>query len=105
MIRRVGLIRRHFGSSPEEFFRYWIEEHAELVRQLEGLRGYRINRIVDASPGCTWDGLGELWFDSVSAAEESVSRLARPIDEDLGRFVGDRITFYSEEHVILPPPR
>ena len=108
MIRRVGLIRRRSGLSPDEFFRHWIGEHAALARQIEGLRGYRINRVVDASPGCDWDGLGELWFESASAAEEYLagsSRLARLIDEDLGRFVGDRITFYTEEHVILPPPR
>jgi uncharacterized protein (TIGR02118 family) len=107
MIRRVGLLRKHPDLDSEAFFRHWIEHHAELARQVEGLRGYRINRIVGASGDASWDGLGELWFDDAAAAETGLSgssALAREIDADLRRFVGERLTFYTEEHVIIPPP-
>jgi uncharacterized protein (TIGR02118 family) len=107
VIRRVGLLKRRPDMTQDEFFAYWIETHAALARQVVGLRGYRINRLLGQTPPMGWDGLGELWFDSPEAAEEGLagtSDLARRIDDDLRRFVGERVTFYTQSHVILPPP-
>lgn len=103
MIRRIALVRRCRDLRPDAFRRHWLEVHAPLARGLPGLRCYRVNPIVEAPPDLGWDGVGELWFDSIDAAltafaEEPLSGLVR---EDLARFAADSRAFFVEEHIIV----
>ncbi len=104
LIRRITLVRRREDVSPEEFRRHWLEVHAPLARGLEGLRGYRINLVVDGPEDLGWDGIGELWFDSVEAATAAfaVEPLAQRIEDDVATFVAERRAFFVEEHLVLP---
>jgi uncharacterized protein (TIGR02118 family) len=70
MIKRVSLVRRRDGMSREEFLAHWLGPHADIVRQLPGLRGLRFGIVQRWTPDdAAWDGVGELWFDSVEAAD------------------------------------
>src|SRR5437016_11954963 len=80
MVKFVMVIRRRADVAPEEFRRYWLEEHGPLARGLLEpltLRRYvqvhtldtPLNSLLAASRGTTeaFDGIAELWFDSLEA--------------------------------------
>ena len=107
MIKRVSLVRRHADLSPEAFRARWLGAHADIVRQLPGLRGLRFGLVEQWSPEeAAWDGVGEVWFDSIEAAEAAFA--AEPYRSQL---IEDRKTLFSEaqscfvtEHTAVPPP-
>jgi uncharacterized protein (TIGR02118 family) len=80
MIKLVFCLRRREDLSREEFHRYWLEEHGPLVRshaETLGIRRYvQVHSIDDAislavagprNPPAPYDGVAELWFDSLEA--------------------------------------
>jgi len=80
MIKLVFCLRRRPELSREEFQRYWYETHAPLVRkhaEALGIRKYiqvhstshPMNQAIQASRGAPdeYDGVAELWFDSLEA--------------------------------------
>lgn len=70
MIKRVSLVRRRQGLSHEQFVEHWMGPHADIVRNLPGLRGLRFDVVREWSPGGTpCDGIGEIWFESIEAAK------------------------------------
>ena len=107
MIKRVSLVRRKEGMSREEFLAHWMGPHAEIVRQLPGLRGLRFGVVQSWTPEeAAWDGVGELWFDSVGAAEAAFA--SEPVRsllvEDRALFLGGMQACFVEEHTVVPPP-
>ena len=62
----IILLTRREGDTPEDFRRWWLEEHAPLARQLPGLRKLVFNLVDGAA---TYDGVSELWFDSQAACD------------------------------------
>lgn len=107
MIKRVSLVRRREGMSADDFARHWTGPHAEIVRQLPGLRGLRFGLVRSWSPESeAWDGVGEVWFDSIEAAEGAFavephhSRLV----EDRKLFLGQAQSCFVEELTVVPPP-
>ena len=108
MIKRVSLVRRHADLTREAFRAHWMGAHADIARRLPGLRGLRFGVVEQWSPAeAAWDGIGELWFDSVEAAEEAFA--TEPYHSML---VEDRKLLFSEaqscflvEHTVVPPPR
>jgi uncharacterized protein (TIGR02118 family) len=107
MIKRVSLVRRREGLSHEEFVEHWMGPHAEIVRNLPGLRGLRFGVVREWSPGTTpYDGVGEVWFDSIEAA-----RAGFAAEPHSSRLVADREVFmgaaawcFVEEHTVVDPP-
>ena len=107
MIRRVSFIRRKTGASREQFFEHWTGRHAEIVRQLPGLRGLRFSRIERCNPAeAEWDGLGETWFDSIAHSDRAFA--AEPFKamliEDRAMFIGEAHSCYVEEPAGFDPP-
>ena len=107
MIKRVSLVRRKAGMSHEEFLAHWMGPHAEIVRQLPGLRGLRFGAVERWSPAdAGWDGVGEIWFDDIAAAEAAfkaephISRLI----EDRKTFLGEAQWCFVEEFTAIAPP-
>ena len=85
MIKRVSFLRRKEGMSREEFFAHWTGPHAEIVKQLPGVRGLRFGKVQSwTPPEAAWDGVGELWFDSVEAARAGLRHRAVPLDAGRG---------------------
>jgi uncharacterized protein (TIGR02118 family) len=107
MIKRISLVRRKPGMTREEFLAYWMGPHAEIVRNLPGLRGLRFGVVQTWTPeDAAWDGIGELWFDSIEAAEHAFATEphAARLREDRPRFLGEAQVAFVEEHTALLPP-
>ena len=107
MIRRVSFIRRKPGLSRERFFIHWTGRHAEIVRQLPGLRGLRFSRVDRCVPAqAEWDGLGETWFDTIADSDRAFA--AEPFKamliEDRAKFIGEAHSCYVEEPAGFEPP-
>ena len=107
MIKRISLVRRKPGMSHEEFLAHWMGPHADIVRGFPGLRGLRFGAVTRWHPEeAAWDGVGEIWFDSVEAAEAAfraephISRLIA----DRALFLGEAQWCFVEEHTAVPPP-
>jgi len=107
MIKRVSFLRRKDGMSREEFFAHWTGPHADIVKQMPGVRGLRFGKVQSWTPSESgWDGVGELWFDSIEAAEQAFaaepyrSRLAT----DRPKFTREIQACFVEEETIVPPP-
>lgn len=111
MIKLVAMIKRKPGMSPEEFHRYWRNEHGPLVastrsgahavryeqnhRPLSDYRG-------DSDNG--YDGVTIQWFCST---EDFYASLAEPdyplIEADIARFIdtSDLAWVLTEEPYVL----
>jgi uncharacterized protein (TIGR02118 family) len=107
MIRRVSFIRRKAGLSRERFLAHWLGRHAEIVRQLPGLRGLRFSPVERCLPAeAEWDGVGETWFDTIADSDRAFA--AEPfgalLAEDRAEFIGHALSCYVEEPDGFAPP-
>ncbi|MGC5024071.1 EthD domain-containing protein [Tsukamurella sp. DT100] len=123
MIKLVFCLRRVSSLSPEEFDRYWREDHAALVRRHSA--ALRIRRYTQSAPfsdpriaatlqarGSTvapYDGVAELYWDSIDdlvavGASNEGRDAGRALLEDERRFIdlAESPIFYTEERIVLP---
>jgi len=122
LIKLVFTIRRRPGMTRDEFQRYWRTEHARLVeRQAEVLRIRRyvqtharetdadaaISQARGSGPG-QYDGLAELWWDSVedliaASSSEEGQIAAAALLEDERRFIDlpNSPIWLGEENVVI----
>lgn len=88
MICITFLLRRRPGLSPEEFHRYWRDEHGPLVRHHADALGIgrysqlhsfdramsdALRRGRDCEPAL-WDGVALVWFESIDALATASTR-------------------------------
>lgn len=107
MIKRVSLVRRKPDWTHEAFITHWMGPHAAIVKQLPGLRGLRFGVVQRWTPEeAAWDGVGELWFDSVEAADRAFATepYRSQLIEDRKIFLGEGQSCIVEEHTAIPPP-
>lgn len=122
MIKIVFCLRRKPNLSFEEFSRYWLNDHAKLVRehgpalrirrytQSHTIADPRIAAAVDAR-GSTiepYDGVAEVWWDSIediieAGATKQGRAAGRALLQDERNFIdlANSPIFYTEEHVII----
>jgi uncharacterized protein (TIGR02118 family) len=98
MIRRVALIRRKAGMTVEEFWAHYAGRHADIVRQMPGLRRLALSRPVGPQ-AAAWDAVGELWFDSREALDRAFAdpAIAAQLQADRPLFLGASETLVVEE--------
>lgn len=107
MIKRVSLIRRKAGMSREDFFAHWTGPHAAIVRQMPGVRGLRFGKVQSWNPQeAAWDGVGEVWFDSMEDAATAFATepYASQLVEDRKKFMGEAQSCFVTEHTAVAPP-
>ena len=106
MIKVAAFFKRKSGSSVEDFQRYWRTHHADLAKELPGLRRYVQCHTL---PGVykkrepAYDGVAEIWFDSTDALRVAAkSDVFRAVKDDEPNFmdVGTYGDVVTEEHVI-----
>lgn len=118
MIKMIFCLKRRPGLTREEFQRYWREEHAPLVKGHAaslGVRRYvqshtvgesRLAMVseVRGSAGRDFDGVAELWWDSMDSLLGAVSTEAGQVAslallEDEARFIDlpNSPIFFAEE--------
>src|SRR5687768_9111995 len=118
MVKLVFCCRRNPALSPEEFRRYWLDEHAPLVRSLReaipSMKRYvqshtldtPANDAVRASRGSAehYDGITEVRFDEIAGpSTEAAAAAGRRLLEDEATFIdfARSSVFYTEEHEIF----
>jgi uncharacterized protein (TIGR02118 family) len=121
MIKLVFVIRRRADLTPEEFHRYWLQEHGPLARSLLmplGARRYvqthtlggDMNAALAESRGTAepYDGIAEIWWDSLEAlvattSSEEGRQANATLAEDETRFIDLQRSalFITEEHPIF----
>jgi uncharacterized protein (TIGR02118 family) len=98
-VKAIILLTRREGDTPEDFRRWWLEEHAPLARQLPGLRKLVFNLVEGAA---SHDGVAELWFDSAADFEAAyASEIGRRVAADSLAHVAARVRLVVVEHVQL----
>lgn len=121
MIKLVFCVRRLPEQSLAEFQRYWLEDHGPLVRSHAATLGIRryvqlhtldhpIQAVLRASrdAGEPYDGVAELWWDSVEAFAAAAGTPAgreagRTLLEDERRFIDlpRSALWVGEEHEVV----
>ena len=98
-MKAIILLTRREGDTPEDFRRWWLEEHAPLARQLPGLQLLVFNLVEGEA---TYDGVSELWFDSQAACDAAyASEIGQQVAADSLTHVGARVRLFVEEHAQL----
>ena len=105
VIKLTFAVRRREDIEPEEFHRYWRDEHGPLVRSFQATLGMRryvqihrmetpLNDVLRASRNALepFDGTAELWWDdldALTAASSTPEGLAagRALLADEARFI------------------
>lgn len=110
MIKVISLFKRKPELSVEAFTKHWISTHAELVRQVPGIRRYVQSQTIASAyrkGEPIYDGMAELWYDDTAAmrraADAPVSREAFADNRnflDLNSFV----SIHTEEVIQLDGP-
>jgi uncharacterized protein (TIGR02118 family) len=121
MIKLTYCVRRLPHLTREQFLDYWLNRHGPLVKshaQVLNIRryvqvhatGHPANEAMRASRSAPepFDGIAELWFDSVatmtapSATPEGRSAL-RALREDEARFIDQARSplWFGEEHTVV----
>ncbi|WP_413805783.1 EthD family reductase [Streptomyces sp. OE57] len=98
MIKVVALIKRKEGLTREEFLRYWQGEHPAVVRELPNVRHYTQSPAIEHRKQWAWDGVAQLWFDSVQ--DVSAAFRGAPADamrEHEEHFIGEMEWFLATE--------
>jgi uncharacterized protein (TIGR02118 family) len=121
MVKLVYCIRRRADVSSEEFHRYWLEEHAQLVRSVAGAIGAaryvqshaatpELNELLRASRSADepYDGITEMWWDSPADLEAAMQSAdgqdaQRRLLEDEATFIdfARSSVFMTDEHMIF----
>ena len=98
-MKAIILLTRRDGDTPEDFRRWWLEEHAPLARQLPGLQLLVFNLVEGEEP---YDGVSELWFDSRAAFDAAyASEIGQQVAADSLAHLGGRVRLFVEEHAQL----
>jgi uncharacterized protein (TIGR02118 family) len=113
MVKYIICATRKAGLSHEEFSAYWRNHHGPLVRSVPEFARYvrkyvQCHLVQGASPlghGGTYDGVAELWFDSVDDLEKAFRepRYLEVIRPDERKFVDmDKfLSFITEENEVI----
>ncbi|MFN0154952.1 MAG: EthD domain-containing protein [Gaiella sp.] len=100
MFKAIILLTRKEGMTPDEFRRWWLDEHAPLARQLPGVR--RIVGNLVTTPDAPYDGITELWFDDQAALEGAyASEIGQAVAADSMAHVSGRVRLAVDEVTLV----
>jgi uncharacterized protein (TIGR02118 family) len=96
----IGILKRPNGVSVEAFQRWWLEDHATLVKRFPGLKKYAIN--LTTSGDQRYDGVAEVWFDDKEDLERVFSTPeGQTARQSATSHSGEIVILFTEEHVIV----
>jgi uncharacterized protein (TIGR02118 family) len=91
MIKAFNFFKRKPGLSVEDFRKYWLNEHAEIIRAIPEVRKYVASITLPSAyknREPLYDGISEAWFDdeaTLRGTADSAPRRAASADD--ARFV------------------
>jgi hypothetical protein len=108
--KRISLIRRWPDLSEQDFLDEW-KVHADLVRTMPGVKGYRQNAVIQRElqkgTQCSYDdlpidGIVEFWFESTDSLEAAFkSEAGLKTMNHAKTFLSGITAFLVEEHRII----
>ena len=121
MIKFVYCVRKKKGTSDEDFYRYWKENHGPLVKSfadtmgsLKYVQSHTIDTVLNEvgrevrGMRQAYDGITEVWFESADALNAMLhtdegKAANTALIEDEARFceLAECSVFLTEEHVIF----
>jgi uncharacterized protein (TIGR02118 family) len=112
VIKTMSLLTRKEGMSVEDFQTYWRDVHGPMAAKMPGLRRYiQSHTLPETYGGDTppdYDGIAELWWDSLEAYERSRSAPeAQATAADGRNFIESNIRLFVTEQPLvdaLPSP-
>ncbi|MFU8869037.1 EthD family reductase [Natronococcus sp.] len=97
MIKQVEFLVRRDEYSHEEFVEWWQGDHADLARDLPGLKRYTTS--VPTNPDAVeYDGVLELAFEDMAALEEAFDS---ETGQDVVADAADYVDFDAGERMIV----
>ncbi len=87
MIKAFNFFKRKPGLSVADFRKYWLNEHAEIIRAIPELRKYIASITLPSAyknREPLYDGISEAWFDdeaTLRGAADSAPRRAASVDD------------------------
>ncbi len=104
MQRMVIYLKRRADLTQPVFFDWWLGHHSALATQLPGLRRHIISLVADEQEG-PFDGMAELWFDDLTAAEAAfVNAAGQTARADADAHVSRWESLPLTEHAIIEHP-
>lgn len=101
MVKLVSLMKRKPELSRQEFERWAVHDHSPIGLNMPGLRGYNITVVLPDQPETEFDGVFELWFDSMEDLQKALESPAGvAAREDALAHAEKRIHLRTEEHKI-----
>jgi len=99
MYKLIGLLKRPEGMSLAEFHRWWLDEHAVLVKRFPGLKKYAVN--LTSSADQRYDGMAEVWFESKEDFEKIFSTAqGQTARQSATSHAGEIVILFTQEHII-----
>ncbi|WP_413657961.1 EthD domain-containing protein [Paraburkholderia phenoliruptrix] len=108
--KRMSLIRRRQGMSEQDFLKEW-KVHADYVKTMPAVLGYRQNAIVEREvtkgipsgyEDLPIDGIVEFWFESTDSLQNAFeSEAGLKTMEHANTFLSEITTFLVGEHRIV----
>jgi uncharacterized protein (TIGR02118 family) len=90
MIKMITLLKRKPGISREEFSRYWLHPHGDIIlKTVPGIKKYVQNPArISGDREYAYDGVAEGWFDDMDALRKALKVLQGDIiKEDEEKFL------------------
>lgn len=104
MQRVVIYLKRRSDLLQPAFFDWWLGQHRGFAEQLPGLRRYIIS-LAASGPDVPFDGMAELWFDDLAAADAAfASPAGQAARADAEAHVAQRERLNLTEHSIIDHP-
>ena len=103
MIKLVNLVVRKDEYTHEEFVERWTGEHADLAKDLPGLKKY-VTSLPTSPERSEYDGIVELYFEDMEALKAAFSsEIGEAVNADAAEFIDmeQGPTEYVEETVQL----
>jgi uncharacterized protein (TIGR02118 family) len=113
LIKSIAFLARKPGLSRADFVRHWLEVHVPMCHAVPGLRGYAVSTVVEhqsrpdvpSFPMGEFDGLAQVWFDSLEArAAAGASAEGKAWHADGGTIIGGIRMFVTTERFVVPVP-
>ena len=101
MFKAIILLKRREDSSVQDFRNWWIGEHAPLARQLPEVKRICFN--VVESEDAPYDGIAELWFETIEDFENAYqSEIGKSVAADSMAHVSSRERMFVQENILVP---
>ncbi len=114
MIKVIAMMKRKEGVSPDEFARYWYEEHAPLgfevlpdsIKVVKYVQNYAIRMEEDWEP--LFDGVAEFGFEDIESFQKWMdwyfSDGGQVLRDDEDKFIDkDSIRVVAVEEKVIRP--